>query len=298
MGRNWATSTIVIKIIVLITLFLFGPNCSKPSFRIGISAVSSRYFGDNDKLANCLTSSFLRFEEISWYEGRTGEFGDVADGYDQGFSVSRFEDVGWFGCWWQDRLVQINRHYWSTIFLRSCHFLASPSPVIIIIIKSASGFDTLDSIFTLNEDAKQHIAALGETTYLTSSLMTNENIGHVDAAKVWFLLTRTQYTLLSPSKHMNARICRLVPTSKYGHYSSLPLWLVSLRNLWWIGTYRVRRINETTSQIRINDWSDLMGVFDTFLWDERVHETGYTGIWDEAKRLEAQQPLYWIVNEA
>lgn len=50
-------------------------------------------------------------------------------------------------------------------------------------------------------------------------------------------------------------------------------------------------IHETASQMQINDWSDLVGVFDTFLWDERVHGRRYMEIWSDAKRVDAHEVL-------
>lgn len=189
----------------------------------------------------------------------------------------------------------------------------------------ATGFDTLDSLFALDDDIKQHIAALEEATRLTSSLMTNKNNGQADAARVRFLVTRTQYTLLSTPKYPKTlhEICRLVLILYSENMVNespprLPICdvlIARFRDIWlatgnsdisvplqfklWslfvaasvisviaepLIDWYLAYIDETASQMRISEWSDLVDVFDTFLWDERVHGRRYREIWDDAKR--------------
>lgn len=208
----------------------------------------------------------------------------------------------------------------------SRHYFPSPSQVI------TTGFDALDEIFTLDDNIKQHISALDEVTRLTSSLMTNKNNGQADAARIRFLVTRTQYALLSTPKYSNTahEICRLVlilysenivnespprlPICDVLISKFRDIWndaintdsLVPLRFKLWslfvaasvisivaepLMDWYLACINETASQMRISEWSDLVDVFDTFLWDERVHARRYMEIWDDAQRIETHEVL-------
>lgn len=94
----------------------------------------------------------------------------------------------------------------------SRHYLPPPSQVIRDSDKSATSFDIPGAHFALDDDIKRHIAALEEATYLTASLMTKKQNGQADAARIRFLVTRTQYSLLSTPKNSNTarEICRLV----------------------------------------------------------------------------------------
>lgn len=187
-------------------------------------------------------------------------------------------------------------------------------------------------MFALDDDIKQHIAALEEATRLTSSLMTNKNNGQAEAARIRFLVTRTQYTLLSTPKYSNTlqEICRLVLVLYSENIVNespprLPICdvlITKFRDMWigasnteipeplqfklwslfvaasvisviaeplmdWYWAY----INETTSRLRISEWSDLVNVFDSFLWDERVHGRRYMEIWSDAKRADIREVL-------
>ncbi|KAF3391097.1 hypothetical protein DPV78_010946 [Talaromyces pinophilus] len=94
----------------------------------------------------------------------------------------------------------------------SRHYLPSPAQATIDSKQTTTGFDALDAMLNLDDGIKQHITALEEATRLTSSLMTNKNNNQADAARIRFLVTRTQYTLLSTPKYPNTvlELSRLV----------------------------------------------------------------------------------------
>ncbi|GAM33903.1 hypothetical protein TCE0_013f01138 [Talaromyces pinophilus] len=94
----------------------------------------------------------------------------------------------------------------------SRHYLPSPAQATIDSKQTTTGFDALDAMLNLDDGIKQHITALEEATRLTSSLMMNKNNNQADAARIRFLVTRTQYTLLSTPKYPNTvlELSRLV----------------------------------------------------------------------------------------
>lgn len=205
----------------------------------------------------------------------------------------------------------------------SNHYLPSPSQVISDSDKSAAGFDSLRAQITLENDIECHIATLEEATRLTASLRTKKRNGQVDAARIRFLVTRTQYSLLSAPKHSNTvhEICRLVLILYSENIVNespprLPICdvlITKFRDIWtepsnndtpvprdfklWclfvaasvisvvaepLMDWYLAYINETASQMRIHEWSELVDVFDAFLWDEGVHSRRYMEIWDDA----------------
>lgn len=212
----------------------------------------------------------------------------------------------------------------------SSHYSSSPSQEINDISTITTGFHEVDGIYTLGTDIKKHITALEEATRLASSLVLNKINGQATAARIRFLVTRTQYTLLSTPKYSNPvhEMCRLVLVlySESMVNESPPrlpicdVLIANFREIWtttsdtynlitphfklWslfvaasvisifakpLMDWYLACINETTSKMGVRNWRDLMYMFNTFLWEERVHGKRYMEIWEGAKRAKSHE---------
>ncbi|OKL58353.1 hypothetical protein UA08_06014 [Talaromyces atroroseus] len=98
----------------------------------------------------------------------------------------------------------------------SCYYLPPPSSCATNSSQNKSpiataGFRTLDRILMLDERIKHCVDCLDEASHLIASLMENRK-DYAAAAKIRFLVTKSQYQLLSTEKysHPMHELCRLV----------------------------------------------------------------------------------------